>query len=298
MTLLQLVYKSIFSIDISFQATSRIDRDGVCFGDDTCTIKLGVAVGPATYFQVISVNVDILDQNDNYPEFNVEKVDLEMPENTAVGSEFDLPNAEDIDTGMFAIQRYELVDRTGHFKLEEVPAAFDDTIELKLILTKELDREMADSYRLVIYAYDGATPPLSGELMINVTVTDSNDNPPVFKNASYVINVREDFHINETLVTVTATDSDLGLNGRVLYSFNSRTQRKYGSMFSIKPHTGDIVLRRVFDYHTESSYHLVVGASDQGDRPKVEYTTVEINVRDVNNHYPQIVVNTLTESGM
>ena len=269
----------------------------MCFGDEECVIGLDVAVGPAQYFQVISIKVEIHDQNDNYPEFSIEKIDIEIPESTAVGAEFDIPSAEDIDIGLYAIQRYELVDRSGHFRLQEVPAAFDETIELKLILTKELDREQVDSYRLLINAYDGATPPLSGELLVNVTVTDSNDNVPVFTNDSYVISIPEDFRVNNTLLTVTATDADFGINGKVVYSFNSRTQRKYDGVFAIKPHTGEIVLRRVFDYQTENSYHLVVMGSDKGARPKVAYTTVEINVLDVNNHYPEIVVNTLIESG-
>lgn len=49
----------------------------------------------------------------------------------------------------------------------------------------EIDREKQDSYKLKVRVSDKGTPKLSSEKEFIVTVTDLNDNPPVFTAEPY-----------------------------------------------------------------------------------------------------------------
>ena len=65
-------------------------------------------------------------------------------------------------------------------------------------------------YELVIEARDQGTPALTGTTTATVTVTDVNDNAPLFTNAPFAFTVDE-HAANDTVVgTVTAVDYDIG----------------------------------------------------------------------------------------
>jgi len=45
----------------------RLDREALCGQEDVCKIRLDVAILPMTYFRIVKVTIDILDENDNTP---------------------------------------------------------------------------------------------------------------------------------------------------------------------------------------------------------------------------------------
>lgn len=49
---------------------------------------------------------------------------------------------------------------------------------------------------------DGGTPPLSNVATVNITVTDCNDNAPVFTQVSYSARIREDAHVDDKILQV------------------------------------------------------------------------------------------------
>lgn len=52
-------------------------------------------------------------------------------------------------------------------------------------VAKELDREVLSSYVLEVEAVDGGIPPLSSITLVNVKISDVNDNPPIFSERNY-----------------------------------------------------------------------------------------------------------------
>ena len=68
-----------------------------------------------------------------------------------------------------------------------------------------LDYERAQSYSLTIQATDGGVPPLSNHATVNVSVTDVNDNAPIFIQNSYSAIVNEAAIIGERLIQVKKT---------------------------------------------------------------------------------------------
>jgi hypothetical protein len=69
-------------------------------------------------------------------------------------------------------------------------------------IAEQLDYERAKDYFLTIQAVDGGTPPLSNHATVNISVTDSNDNAPVFNQASYSARIREDAQIADKILQV------------------------------------------------------------------------------------------------
>ena len=64
----------------------------------------------------------------------------------------------------------------------------------------------------------GATP-LSSSCEVTITLTDINDNSPVFRQSKYSVNVSEELAVGTVLITITADDRDQGFAGEVRYIF-------------------------------------------------------------------------------
>lgn len=65
-----------------------------------------------------------------------------------------------------------------------------------------LDYERAHNYQLTVQATDGGEPPLSNHATVNVTITDINDNAPIFLQNSYSAIVNEAALNRERLIQV------------------------------------------------------------------------------------------------
>ena len=89
-----------------------------------------------------------------------------------------------------------------------------------------------------------------------------------------------------------------GANGEVFYKLSDRSKQEHGDRFGIETMTGDIYLRSSLDYEIEQAYYLTITAQDQGPNSLPAYAKVIIKVGDINDHTPEITVNSLTPSGI
>ena len=274
-----------------------IDRDTMCPGKETCMITADILVGPASYIDIIPVEVEVLDINDNTPTFPEDTISIRISELSTPGKAIHtLPSAVDPDSGTFALKGYKLIspEDSDLFALEE-SRALDGSTELKLMLTQAIDRETIPSHHLKVMAYDGDSPPKTGVLNVNLVVDDENDNPPVFDVPFYEVNVSETLPIGTSLLRVSATDKDDGDNSKIIYSLTPTTLQNFGSIFRIQPNSGEIFSKHKLDFKTTSSYKLVVDASDQGSESQSTQVAVFVNVEDVNEP-PEITILTMTAS--
>ena len=111
-----------------------------------------------------------------------------------------------------------------------------DPVTGALSTVKPLDRETTASYTLYITATDKGTSPRSGATSIHVTVTDLNDNDPVFDASVYTESIPENTPINSSILMVSAGDRDEGVNGNITYTLDNTTI----GLFSIDPTSGEI----------------------------------------------------------
>ena len=276
----------------------RIDRDSMCPSHPSCRVELNVVVQPNEFFQIIKVIIFIIDVNDNQPIFPQSSIEMPITESASINSRYIIPSPLDADSGEHTVQSFLLRQAGSKFDLVvSEKDDDDDSVDIHLVLSSELDRETDSEYDIQVVAIDGGTPELSGTIRIHIEVVDANDNNPKFENTSYIRTVPENLPVGSVVLQVFATDMDEGLNGDIMYSFTDLAREQFGDMFRIDIVTGEIILTHELDYETTENYMLDIMARDKGQNSLPDYTRVHINIQDINDHAPDIVVNSLTDSG-
>ncbi|XP_026049472.1 protocadherin gamma-A11-like isoform X37 [Astatotilapia calliptera] len=260
----------------------RIDREGLCGDKASCILKHELVLGNPLELHRISLHIQ--DINDNAPQFNGERINIEIRESADRGARFVIEEAHDADVGQNSVQQYNL-KKNENFIL----SVNGNTIEL--VLEKELDREKQQEMNLILTALDGGSPQRSGTLMIHVTVLDANDNAPVFSKAVYKASLPENSPLNTVVITVSASDADEGVNGDVTYDFGHVTE-EVKKIFSIDRKVGDIRVIGAVDYETTTSFEIRVKAKD--GLGLSSYAKVMISITDVNDNAPVVNLNSLT----
>uniref|UniRef100_A0A452U996 Protocadherin alpha subfamily C, 2 n=1 Tax=Ursus maritimus TaxID=29073 RepID=A0A452U996_URSMA len=267
----------------------RIDREALCEQRPRCLLSLEVlAHSPVA---VSAVEVEVLDINDNSPRFPRPDYQLQVSESVAPGARFHIESAQDPDVGANSVQTYEL-SPSEHFELDLKPLQENSKV-LELVLRKGLDREQAVLHHLVLTAVDGGSPARSGTAQISVRVLDTNDNSPTFDQSTYRVQLREDAPPGTLVVKLNASDPDEGSNGELRYSLSSYTSDRERQLFSIDASTGEVRVSGALDYEEASSYQIYVQATDQGPVPMVGHCKVLVDIVDVNDNAPEVVLTDL-----
>ena len=302
------------------RTAARLDRDTLCTsgsGAETCQVRLDIVVQPMSqchvrldivvqpmsHFRIVTVAVDLVDINDNSPQFDVDFLSHDLVESSPPGEAVVLPVPWDADAAENGVQRYRLdyVDeRTAavgkdDFELNAT-RKLDGSTELKLVLVKRLDREARDKYQLRVVAVDGGDPPRSGSVEVLIRVLDANDNIPIFERAVYEATVAENCESMTTVATVKAVDRDAGPNAALTYYLSAATAANYGTTFAVNNLTGEVYVTGSVDYESTPVYRLLVSARDSGPEAVSADAAVIVRVGDVNDNAPRIFINTLLDS--
>ncbi len=156
----------------------------------------------------------------------------------------------------------------------------------QLIVQQSLDRETKDTFVMKIKVEDGGTPPKSSTAILQVTVSDVNDNRPVFKDSEVEVNVPENAPMGTSVTHLHATDADLGSNAQIHFSFSSQISPATKRHFAIDSTTGLITVKQPLDREVNPVHKLIVLASDGSSTPS--RATVTVNVTDINDNIPSI----------
>lgn len=140
-----------------------------------------------------------------------------------------------------------------------------------------------------------------------------NDNAPIFDQPFYKKSLPENQLIGSLLLQVHATDRDEGENARLTYSIDDAS-----STFVINSQTGEISLNNSLDYEKIRSYSLTIKGSfpffffflsfelpvlfhsvqDHGVPQLTNYATFSLDVTDVNDHTPNVLLTQVNGSRM
>lgn len=226
---------------------------------------------------VATLIINVQDINDNPPEFASKYYFAVVPEINAIGTEVARVLATSKDTGVNADIYYSIIGGNEHKKF-----AINRTTGV-ITIYDMLDYERAKDYFLTIQAIDGGDPPLSNVATVNITVTDCNDNAPIFAQNSYSSRIREDALINDKILQITATDLDSGDNGKVEFSIIKGDNLQ---QFDIDRATGYISVLDFLDREHISNYVLEVLAKDNGLPVLSRQILVNIEISDANDNPP------------
>ena len=166
-----------------------IDNGAPPTGSKTATAEVTVTVG---------------DVNDNAPSFPSEEFSVTVEENSPVGTEVLRTQAVDVDAGDNGdIASYSLQPPTAPFAV-----SVDGDVAV-IRTTQGLDAEMTESYDLHLVAVDSGSPPMTTSVLVNVDVTDVNDNSPQLGDTDLEISLPRATSANSLIATFTASDADV-----------------------------------------------------------------------------------------
>uniref|UniRef100_A0A914Y2C1 Cadherin domain-containing protein n=1 Tax=Panagrolaimus superbus TaxID=310955 RepID=A0A914Y2C1_9BILA len=210
-------------------------------------------IPPKTSMTVVNLNV--LDTNDNAPEFENQLYDFEVPEDASLMTSIGFVKATDKDSDNNAEISYRFVDeRVVDFGINSKTG--------EIFIRQTLDREIKQDYSFIVLAEDKGIPPLSSNTSIHIRILDINDNTPNCTNISK-LRVSEYLNQKDIVGQIEAFDPDAGLNGTVVYRLQQSNE-----FFEIK-RSGEIVLqKRLRQGIFKSPFQLAVIAEDQGPRPR------------------------------
>ncbi|XP_069617928.1 protocadherin gamma-B2-like [Ranitomeya imitator] len=231
------------------------------------------------------VSIQVIDVNDNAPDITVTTLATSVPEDSPPGTVIAIINVCDIDSGTNG-EILCVVSDMKDFQL--LPSSSN---YYKLVTASSMDRERNSLYNVTIHCTDKGFPPLSTNKTIPLTISDVNDNAPLFERTNYVVYIMENNQPGTSIQNILASDLDQEENGKIIYSIiNSNIENipvtSYVSMNSI---SGVLYAQRSFDYEQLQEFQFQVMAKDSGSPPLSSNVTVRICIIDKNDNAPKIL---------
>ncbi|XP_030223920.1 protocadherin beta-16-like [Gadus morhua] len=267
----------------------KIDREALCRQTTPCSLHFQIILEDPMEFY--SVSIEITDINDNAPTFEKAEMKFKISESAGVGSKFFLERAMDLDVGNNDLQNY-ILKPSDNFALKMHNQA-DGSKNVEMVLQKALDRETQEHMSLVLTAVDGGQPQMSGTMQILITVLDVNDNAPVFTQSIYKATVIENSPKGTVVTTVSASDADHGLNGKVIYSITN-TMDDVRRVFEVNEESGEVSLVGNIDFEIAQTFQVNLLASDEGGL--TDTCKLIVDLTDMNDNTP--VINIMSKSNI
>ncbi|XP_012934695.1 cadherin-87A isoform X2 [Aplysia californica] len=240
-----------------------------------------------------SVFVDVININDNTPQFNQTTYTPTTSEaNKTVEEYLTTVAANDLDRGDFGVVFYQLNDPDNFFRIN------NQTGQIFVKPNARFDREKAESYVLQVIALDSPNNPdvrRQTTAQVIIRISDTNDNCPDFGSHSfYSGSVPETATRDTNILDIIATDLDSGLGGEIMYAI------KPGSFFP--PSNEDLfriwttnnvgrLLTKGNLKNKVGTYNFTVTATDmKGDlsmSPCVREVPVSVVIQESQNNAPE-----------
>ncbi|KAF6280643.1 FAT atypical cadherin 2 [Rhinolophus ferrumequinum] len=228
-------------------------------------------------FSEATVEVLVEDVNDNPPTFSQLVYTTSVSEGLPAQTPVIQLLASDQDSGRNRDVSYQIVeDGSDDSKFFQINGSTGE-----MSTARELDYEAQQHFHVKVRAMDRGEPPLTGETLVVVGVSDINDNPPEFRQPQYEANVSELATCGHLVLKVQALDPDSKDTSRLEYLILSGNQDRH---FSMNSSSGIISMLNLCKKHLDSSYNLRVGASDGVFLATVP---VYINTTNANKYSPE-----------
>ncbi|XP_004391225.1 protocadherin beta-13-like, partial [Trichechus manatus latirostris] len=224
----------------------------------------------------VQVHIEVVDTNDNAPEFEQSLYQVQVPEDSPMGFLIVRVSATDIDIGANGEISYSLFQVS-----EEISKTFEvNPMTGEIRLKKQLDFETIQSYEVNMEARDAGS--FSGKCTVLVQVMDVNDNAPEISISAFTSPIPE--NSPETVVAVfSVSDLDSDENGKLGCSIqddlpfllNSSVENIY-----------TLGTDRPLDRESRSEYNVTITVTDLGTPRLKTQLSVTVLVSDVNDNTP------------
>ncbi|XP_026296983.1 fat-like cadherin-related tumor suppressor homolog isoform X4 [Apis mellifera] len=226
-----------------------------------------------------TVNITVIDSNDNAPIFSEVSYRASIREDAKIGEKVIQVFANDLDSEENGNVSYyiERGDRQKQFSIDQKTG--------QIIVAAPLDREEIGNYVLEVHARDSGIPVLSSFVMVNIEVLDANDNSPLFSLSNYTAVVQEDKPLGHTVLQFVVTDADIEPNAAP-YTFDFRSGNE-GDAFRLEQ-DGTLRTATKFNNRVKDKYVLHIRVFDNGSPPLYSDAWVLIKVIE-ESQYPPVI---------
>uniref|UniRef100_W5U6J6 Protocadherin Fat 2 n=1 Tax=Ictalurus punctatus TaxID=7998 RepID=W5U6J6_ICTPU len=235
--------------------------------------------GKASLSDIAMVIINITDINDNPPVFSRGDYSAEIAENLPPGDTVMQVVAVDLDGPQNNLIRYSIVsgDPWQQFSIDPQSGH----IKVRFML----DREEIAHYSLTVQAADEGQPPLSSAVQVTVTLSDVNDNPPVFSQTSHNLVLQEEESVGSSILQLLVSDRDTPQNGPP-FTFHIVSGNE-GRHFHVDQ-GGLLSLSSSLQKRGKSQYVLKIQVTDSGHPPLSSICVIKINVTEVSKFAPTV----------
>uniref|UniRef100_A0A673X4U3 Cadherin 2, type 1, N-cadherin (neuronal) n=1 Tax=Salmo trutta TaxID=8032 RepID=A0A673X4U3_SALTR len=242
----------------------------------------------------IDIVINVIDMNDNRPEFTHTIYNGSVPEGSKPGSFVMTVTSLDKDDPKTAngMLRYKIISQNP-----ESPSSNMFTINNKtggiITVAAGLDREKVPQYTLIIQATDMEGNPtygLSNTATAIIRITDVNDNPPEFTADKFYGEVQEN-RVNVIVANLTVTDKDQPHSAQwsTVYRITAGDPTgRFSIPTDLTTNEGLVTVLKPIDYELSRSFVLTVLAENEVSLARGIHlsrqstATVSVRITDVN----------------
>ncbi|XP_028633737.1 protocadherin beta-16-like [Grammomys surdaster] len=222
------------------------------------------------------VLIEVVDTNDNAPEFQQPTYRVQIPENSPTGSLVLTVSANDLDSGDYGKVLYALSQPS-----EDISKTLEvNPVTGEIRLRKEVDFETIPSYEVDIKATDGGG--LSGKCTLLLQVVDVNDNAPEVMLSALTSPVPENSP-DEVVAVFSVRDPDSTNNGKVIASIQEDVPfllKSSGKNFYT------LLTKRALDREEREQFNITITATDLGTPRLTTQHTITVQISDINDNAP------------
>lgn len=229
-----------------------------------------------------SIIINVVDINDNTPQFSQPVFSVNLTENAAAGTVVMTLNATDLDEGANAELVYSYTLYTSE-KTQELFSLDPTTGEIKV--KGVIDYEESPSFEMYVQAQDRGAIPLSGHCKVMVFVTDLNDNYPEVTIKSVKSALTENVPVGTLIAVVTVRDRDSGKNGEVELSLSQQQSLPF-LLNKSKEGYFELLVSKPLDREIVSKYEVTLRVTDRGSPRLFEDETITLEILDINDNAP------------
>uniref|UniRef100_A0A3P8T8V5 Cadherin domain-containing protein n=1 Tax=Amphiprion percula TaxID=161767 RepID=A0A3P8T8V5_AMPPE len=226
-----------------------------------------------------TMTLELLDVNDNVPQFPQSFYTIRVMENNAPGALLSSLTAFDPDLHENQYLVYFILEK--EIANTSMSMLFSINPENgNLYALKTFDYEIEREFLFHIEARDSGSPPLSSNVTVHIIIVDQNDNAPVIvspwrAHGSVVEEkIPRSTDKGSLVAKVIALDTDSVHNSRITYQFLQVTD---ATLFSLDQYNGEIRTMRMFSYRDPRHQRLVVVAKDNGDPALSATVTIKLS---------------------
>ncbi|XP_046559783.1 protocadherin Fat 4-like [Haliotis rubra] len=282
-------YFNIDSISGLITVAQRIDRDTGLTAITDVTLKV-TDVAAMTFSQPLTF--DVVDINDNSPQFTSDVIFVNLMENTGIDAlvkTFSVTDDDDGDNSNVVVSIVSGDDANPNEKFRL------NGLDLLTTFTA-VDYEALSStnflYTLTVQAVDQPTTEAAkaAVAVVVVTVLPVNEHSPVWATDPADTTLPETSSPGTVIATYTATDDDLSKDGNVTYELSSILDNlgtDGSGTFTLDSGNGEFALAANLDYDTGVTYYdVTVKAIDDGTTVLSVEKTIRISVGAENDNPP------------